>query len=191
MSVLLIRACLCGCLCVCVGADAIQSVGVMIAAALIWWNPEWRLADPICTFLFSLLVLITTWRLIKQSIRVLMEGIPEGIDPEAVENTLAAIPDVAGAAFVLPFCSDSVCAALHCTAEVHDLHIWSLSVGKPSMSVHLTVKSHGRGVLQEATRLLAKRFNIHHTTIQVEQQHDEVHCNPHFRCARLLTACLL
>jgi zinc transporter 2 len=74
--------------------DALQSVGVMIAAGLIWYDPSWRIADPITTFIFSILVLFTTARLIKQSVSVLMEGVPEGIDPDAVEAALGRLPGV-------------------------------------------------------------------------------------------------
>ena len=68
----------------------------MLAAALIWAHPSWRIADPLCTFFFSLLVLFTTTRLIKQSVGVLMEGVPEGIDPDDVEAALQKLPGVLG-----------------------------------------------------------------------------------------------
>ena len=137
--------------------DALQSVGVMIAAALVWYNPAWSIADPICTFVFSLLVLFTTARLVKQSVGVLMEGAPDGIDPQLVEQALHGVKGV---------------------LEVHDLHVWSLSVGKPSLSVHLLArKDDDTGeVLREATLMLGKRYNIHHSTIQVEREGDEIYC---------------
>jgi len=140
--------------------DALQSVGVMIAAALIWYDDSWNIADPICTFIFSLLVLFTTARLVKQSVGVLMEGAPEGIDPITVEDALHAVPGVLG---------------------VHDLHVWSLSVGKPSLSVHLQTHEDAAGVLQKATLMLGKKFNIHHSTIQVEKQADQIECNTHWQ----------
>ena len=137
--------------------DALQSVGVMIAAALIWYKREWAIADPICTFIFSLLVLFTTARLVKQSVGVLMEGAPDGIDPSAVEQALHGVKGV---------------------LEVHDLHVWSLSVGKPSLSVHLLARQGDDTgeVLREATLMLGKRYNIHHSTIQVEREGDEIYC---------------
>jgi len=140
--------------------DAIQSIGVMIAAGLIWYNPKWRVADPICTFLFSILVLFTTVRLVRQSVGVLMEGVPEGINPEEVIKALRSVPGV---------------------LEVHDLHIWSLSVGKPSMSAHLLVDDRSDGVLEKANQICGDEFNIHHTTIQIEKAADRVACNPHYR----------
>jgi len=136
--------------------DAVQSAGVMIAAGLIWYNPEYKIADPITTFIFSILVLFTTTRLIKQSVGVLMEGVPEGIDPDAVEASLAELPGV---------------------LEVHDLHIWSLSIGKPSLSVHLLGTEDCENLLAAANQLCAKRFNIHHSTIQVERRWDKIQCN--------------
>jgi zinc transporter 2 len=137
--------------------DGIQSVGVMIAAALIWARPEWRIADPICTFVFSIIVLVTTVRLVKQSLAVLMEGSPDGIDPVKVEQKLRSILSV---------------------YAVHDLHIWSISVGKPSLSVHLLARTDGKGVLEAAHQMLATVFNIHHSTIQVELGSDAIACNP-------------
>lgn len=139
--------------------DAVQSVGVMIAAGFIWYEPEWHIADPLCTFLFSVLVLFTTTRLIKQSIGVLMEGVPEGIAPDEVEEALLAVPGV---------------------IAVHDLHIWSLSVGRPALSVHLYARDDAAHVLANANRVCSKKFNIHHSTIQVERQHDAIECNDAF-----------
>ena len=141
--------------------DALQSVGVMIAAALIWYSDDrWSIADPICTFVFSVLVLFTTARLVRQSVGVLMEGAPEGIDPAVVEEALHGVDGV---------------------LEVHDLHVWSLSVGKPSLSVHLLTRDNAPGVLREATLMLGKKFNIHHSTIQVEREGDEIACNEHWK----------
>lgn len=140
--------------------DAIQSVGVMIAAGLIWYNPDYKIADPICTFLFSIVVLFTTTRLIRQSVAVLMEGVPEGISPDEVEENLLNINGV---------------------IDIHDLHIWSLSVGKPSLSVHILANDDSKLVLTDCTKMLAEKYNIHHSTIQVERVHDDVACNDVFK----------
>ncbi|DAZ96314.1 TPA: hypothetical protein N0F65_008438 [Lagenidium giganteum] len=126
--------------------DFIQSVGVCIAGALIWYNPEWQVADPIATFVFSILVLGTTVGIVKSSIHVLMEGTPEGIHPEEIEEGLRALPSV---------------------YAVHDLHIWSLSAGLPSLSVHL-ISDDADEALHEAQDYLIS-VGINHTTIQVEK----------------------
>ncbi len=137
--------------------DGVQSCGVVIAAILIWVNPAWHIADPICTFLFSLLVLFTTTRLFKQIMGVLMEGVPQGIDPVDVEKSLQQVSGV---------------------AEVHDLHIWSLSVGKPCLSVHLLLlDDESHSALKEAHTVLARRHNIYHSTIQVESDRNGMDCS--------------
>jgi len=141
--------------------DCIQSVGVMIASALIWWKPHWKIADPIATFLFSAIVLVTTIRLLRQSLEVLMEGVPQGIDIGQVQIDLESITEV---------------------AEIHDLHIWSITVGQPALSVHLIVHDHDSEVstdatLQKVNRLLKERHAILHTTIQIERQPQNTSCD--------------
>jgi zinc transporter 2 len=126
--------------------DFIQSAGVCVAGGLIWYNPAWQIADPIATFLFSFLVLGTTIGIVKDSIHVLMEGTPEGIDSQEIEEGLLACPSV---------------------RAVHDLHIWSLSAGLPSLSVHL-VSEDADLALHEAQEFLISK-GITHTTIQVEK----------------------
>jgi len=129
--------------------DCIQSVGVMIAAALIWGlGPHWTLADPITTFLFSILVLYTTIGLLRNSLGVLMESVPRGIKPEKITSDLAAVPGV---------------------IAVHDLHVWSLTVGKISLSVHLKADAAAdpHKLLKAANKVLKKNHGIKHTTIQI------------------------
>jgi zinc transporter 2 len=79
-------------------------------------NPDYKLADPICTFLFSILVFTTTIPVIKDCIAILMEAVPKGINLKEFSQKIAKIPGV---------------------VEVHDIHIWLLSVGKPAMSGHI------------------------------------------------------
>jgi zinc transporter 2 len=83
--------------------DVIQSVGVMLAGLLIWCKPEWQVVDPMCTFLFSFLVLATTKGTIMMSVKVLMEAAPDGLDFAKLKNDIQGIPGV---------------------SDVHDLHIW-------------------------------------------------------------------
>jgi zinc transporter 2 len=97
--------------------------------------------------------------LVRESVGVLMEGTPEGIHVTEIESSLNAIPHV---------------------VAVHDLHVWSLSLGKPSLSVHLLVDqdTNRRPALVAASKMLARQFRIHHSTIQVEEADDNIHCNP-------------
>ncbi|KAI8806863.1 cation efflux family-domain-containing protein [Cladochytrium replicatum] len=98
--------------------DLISSIGVLISAAIIWAYPSMTIVDPICTFVFSIIVIMTTFRLMSNSITVLMEGTPTDIDPEQVAADLLKIPGV---------------------TDVHDLHIWALTVGKVALAAHLDV----------------------------------------------------
>ncbi|KAG3175288.1 hypothetical protein PC128_g17839 [Phytophthora cactorum] len=76
--------------------DFIQSIGVCIAGGLIWLKPEWQIADPIATFVFSILVLFTTVGIVRDSLHILMEGSPEGMDTEEIELGLRACSSVIG-----------------------------------------------------------------------------------------------
>ena len=126
--------------------DILQSIGVIIAALIIYFYPRLTYADPICTLLFSLIVVCTTVNIVKDCIRVLMEGTPEEVN---MTTLLSDIED------------------LDCVNSVHDLHVWSLSVGKRAMSVHL-VSRDPAAALREATRIChSSKYKIPHTTIQI------------------------
>merc|ERR1712087_633773 len=143
--------------------DLLQSIGVLIAAALIWYDEEkFRVADPICTLLFSIIVVFTTVNLMRDILNVLMESVPAHLDSTQIALSLKALTDV---------------------AQVHDLHVWNLSLGKPALSVHLLVQSStcdadgelipacSEAVLRKAQKVLRERFGIEHATIQIEKPH--------------------
>jgi len=127
--------------------DLIQSIGVCVAGAVIWAKPEYQIADPLTTFLFAPLVLWATIDVLKSSMHVLMEGTPEGVEPSFINEGLSQLPSV---------------------SDVHDLHIWSLTVGKVALSVHLVAENTDEA-LEEAQAYL-RSHNIDHTTIQVEKE---------------------
>jgi len=143
--------------------DFIQSLGVLIAAAIIYFYPHLQWIDPICTFFFSILVLITTFHIIKDVTNVLMEGIPKGIDFLEVQKTLFNIPGV---------------------IKVHNLRVWSLSLDKIALSAHLAIGKNQdpKYVLRKASKLIKEKFNIFDLTIQVEEYKEEMQdctqCNP-------------
>ena len=126
--------------------DLIQSVGVMIAAVVIWVKPEWHLADPICTFLFSVLVLFSTVNILRSSMGILMNSAPQHVD---VPLLLHALQHISG------------------VSNVHDLHVWTLSSQVTAMTVHL-VADKPREALSHALRI-AKKHGIQHPTVQVEK----------------------
>jgi len=96
--------------------DIIMSIGVIVAATFIYFQPTWTVADPICTYFFSVIVVFTTVPITKNCILVLMEGTPKSIDQEALLNDICNIEGV---------------------EEVHDFHVWAMSVGKFSLTVHV------------------------------------------------------
>ncbi|XP_061166868.1 proton-coupled zinc antiporter SLC30A2-like isoform X2 [Saccostrea echinata] len=141
--------------------DLIQSIGVLIAAFIIYFKPEWRLADPICTFVFSLIVMVTTFKIFLDIITVLMEGTPRGIDITSVRKTFLKLPGV---------------------KDVHDLRLWSLSMDKIALSVHLAVDSNTDPlkILKLGSTVVRLKYGISETTIQVEEHvqgmDDCTHC---------------
>ncbi|KAF9905066.1 hypothetical protein EC991_002018 [Linnemannia zychae] len=150
--------------------DLISSVGVLIASIIIMIKPSWTIVDPICTVFFSALVMFTTYRLVWDSLGILMEGTPTHIDPEEIEASLLKIPGV---------------------TLVHDLHVWNLTAGKASMAVHLqlapisplthqalSMADYDR-ILTEAQNVVCGKFQIHHSTIQLETaSNSSEHCRP-------------
>lgn len=146
--------------------DALQSIGVMVAAALIWWSPAMSIADPICTFVFSIIVMCTTFRILREGTQVLMEGVPRGVEPKDILVDLKALPGVVAA---------------------HDLHVWALSADSRALSVHLLV--HGgadsSAVLRAAQDMLKAKHRIGHVTVQLEVEGNALECHgPKRGCVR-------
>ncbi|XP_049638458.1 probable proton-coupled zinc antiporter SLC30A4 [Suncus etruscus] len=108
--------------------DLVQSVGVLIAAYIIRFKPEYKIADPICTYVFSLLVAFTTIRIIWDTVVIILEGVPSHLNIDHIKESLMKIEDV---------------------YSVEDLNIWSLTTGKPTAIVHLQLSlscyASGRG----------------------------------------------
>lgn len=132
--------------------DAIQNLGVVCAGLIIYFYPEYSIADPICTFIFSIIVGFTTIRILKEGISVLMEATPVEIDLKKLEKELQSISHV---------------------VEIHDLHVWSLSPGKLSLSCHL-ISSLPQDSLKLARNHLKTKYKITHSTIQVELESGDV-----------------
>ena len=142
--------------------DMLMSVGVIIAAIVIYFDPSLWMADPICTYLFSIIVMVTTIPIVKNCIHILMEGAPRTFDLEALRKDLE---EVCGNDFI----------------ELHDLHVWTISTGKLSMSVHIKSLKPLK-TLSAATDMCRRKYDLFHTTIQVEGA-DDKSVNPHaFNC---------
>jgi cobalt-zinc-cadmium efflux system protein len=126
-------------------SDSIGNVGTIVAGVILWLT-DWRPIDPIITIVFSGLMLMSSWSLVKEAIGILMESTPTHVNPSQVRQELQIIEGV---------------------REAHDLHIWAVSSGKLALSVHL-ISEKSESVLNQANRILEEKFGIIHTTIQVE-----------------------
>lgn len=131
-----------------------MSIGVMISSIIIYFQPTWTIADPLCTYLFSVIVCITTLPTIKSCMTVLIEAAPTYIDPEQVKVQMSKIEGV---------------------DEVHEFHLWSISVGKLALSAHLTSKV-PQQALHKVTEMLKKDYEFEHITIQVEESSEDLDC---------------
>ncbi|XP_050082608.1 zinc transporter 2-like [Anopheles aquasalis] len=132
--------------------DFIQSIGVLLAAIVIKFAPNLKVFDPICTFVFSLIVLVTTVRIFRDSMRILTDAVPSDITLEKLSSELTYIEGV---------------------KTVHDLRVWSVSTGWNVMTVHLMIDplANASEILTAANSIARKDFRIKHSTVQIEKMH--------------------
>lgn len=133
--------------------DLLQSIGVALAGLLIWLHeddPRWYIADPICTFLFSVLVLLTTKGIIRDIVHTLMERVPPTVNINQLSKSMQSLGGV---------------------RDVHDLHVWNISTGIPVLTAHVHI-GHDADPTEVLQKLEAyvRGQGIDHSTIQI--------CNP-------------
>jgi cobalt-zinc-cadmium efflux system protein len=130
--------------------DAISAAGVVVAGVIVALTGA-SVADPVVSVLIGILILWSSWGILKESGNVLLEAIPEGMKMDQVEQTIAGV---------------------HGVLAVHDLHVWTLGSGMVCCSCHIMVNEQsvrsGENVLRMVTEELEHHFGIAHTTIQVE-----------------------
>lgn len=132
-----------------VWADMIGSIGVILGAVLIKFT-GWSWVDSAVAVLIGLWVVPRTVTLLKSSINILLEGVPEDVDLAKVKEALLGVPGV---------------------KSLHDLHVWSVTSGKTTLTVHLVTEPATNGeadVLAEVRQRMAKDFGIRHVTVQCE-----------------------
>jgi len=129
-------------------ADAGVSAGVVIAGAVLLAT-HWTWVDPVASLLISVAIVWGTWGLLRESVQMSMDAVPQGISITDVRGYLENLPGVAG---------------------VHDLHIWAMSTTETALTVHLVCQGGraGDAFLMDAVHELDRRFGIHHATIQIE-----------------------
>ena len=136
-----------------VAADALSQFGVMFAAVVIL-TTGWKLADPLAGMLIAVLVLVSAVGIVRESVDVLMEAAPLGIDVERLGTMMAAVEGV---------------------LEVHDLHVWTVTSGFPAVAAHVTVRGDAEPsmVRRQLAQLVRESFGIDHSTLQVERTGQE------------------
>lgn len=143
--------------------DLLGSVAAIVAALSIMFF-GWGFMDPLASVIVAILIAVSAFRILRQSLNVLMEGVPENIDVDTVINTINNIEGV---------------------EDAHHLHVWSISSGMNAISIHVVVN--GKLNVHETQKIIhridekMKHENIEHVTVQVECKHhehdDELLCN--------------
>ena len=131
--------------------DALGSIGVIVTG-IVFVTTGWRYADPLVGVLIGIYLVVSSWGVLRESTLVLLEAAPRGLDAEAIGQAIAGQPGV---------------------VEVHDLHVWQITSGFPSLSAHVLVREGDdcHGIRRSTERMLADRFGITHTTLQVDHEH--------------------
>jgi cobalt-zinc-cadmium efflux system protein len=134
-------------------ADALGSVGVVIAGAVVLLGGS-PIVDPIVGLLIALLILASSWRLIKEPVDVLMEAAPAGVDVDGIGAAICAEEGV---------------------RSVHDLHVWTVTAGFGAIAAHVVVaEGSDRDLIRRRLELtLRERYGIEHTTLQMEEEADQ------------------
>ena len=134
-------------------ADAGVSFGVVVAGIIIMVT-GWLFVDPLVSLLVVAVILIGTWPLLRDAMNLAIDSVPEGIDIAGIKGFLTDLENV---------------------SQIHDLHVWPMSTSEVALSVHLIIvnDSWEKDFLPELQQELHERFNIEHSTIQIERKDDE------------------
>ncbi len=137
--------------------DLLGSAAALIAGIIIYFT-EWYRIDPVLSLIICALILVSSLRLLRETVHIIMEGVPHHIDLPDVGLAMAEIEGV---------------------NSVHDLHIWTLSSGRVALSAHVLLSNVDEWprILQQLQTLLHERFHIDHTTIQPEVDEHVIHAN--------------
>ncbi|KFZ48716.1 Zinc transporter 4, partial [Podiceps cristatus] len=137
--------------------DLVQSIGVLVAAYIIRFKPEYKIADPICTYVFSILVVLTTVRILCDTGVIILEGVPRHLNVDRIKEDLMKIEDV--------YC-------------IEDLNVWSLTAGKTTAIVHLQLvpgsSSKWEEVQFKARQLLLHTFGMYKCSVQLQSYKQEM-----------------
>ncbi|XP_068881698.1 probable proton-coupled zinc antiporter SLC30A4 isoform X1 [Aphelocoma coerulescens] len=137
--------------------DLVQSIGVLVAAYIIRFKPEYKIADPVCTYVFSILVVFTTVRILCDTGVIILEGVPRHLNVDRIKEDLMKIEDV---------------------YSIEDLNVWSLTAGKTTAIVHLQLvpgsSSKWEDVQSKARQLLLNTFGMYKCSVQLQSYKQEM-----------------
>jgi cobalt-zinc-cadmium efflux system protein len=142
-------------------ADAVVSLAV-VGVGLAMMATGWYWLDPLISLIIVAVIVVGTWRMLRESVQLVLSAVPAHIDLSGVENYLRHCPGV---------------------LDIHDLHIWGMSTTESALTVHLVMPEGypGDDFMDEISRTLQQRFGVHHSTLQVEQGTTEHMCVLHTR----------
>lgn len=130
--------------------DALSTIGIIVGAIVIRYT-GWNRTDPLLSALIGVLIVWTAWGIINETLNILLEGLPRGLDLQEVTGAMRRVPDV---------------------LDIHDVHIWSLGSSTRALSCHALIQdvplSESESILQNLNHVLGERFSIWHTTVQFE-----------------------
>jgi cobalt-zinc-cadmium efflux system protein len=144
-------------------ADAAVSLGVVASGALILlYGLPW--IDPLISLAIALVILLSTWGLLRDSLNLAVDAVPRSVDPAAVRDYLNGLPGV---------------------LAIHDLHIWAMSTTDTALTAHLVMGEFpdSDAYLTDVSRVLLERFSINHPTIQLERHDSDNVCHQALHCA--------
>ncbi|MFD3373635.1 MULTISPECIES: cation diffusion facilitator family transporter [unclassified Streptomyces] len=142
-----------------VAADALGSLAVLVSALLVL-TTGWQAADPVASIVIGLMIVPRTWKLLRETLNVLLEAAPEDVDMAAVRSHIRALPGV---------------------EDVHDLHAWTITSGLPVLSAHVVVGAEAldtighEKMLHELRACLGDHFDVEHCTFQLEPEGHAAH----------------
>lgn len=131
-------------------ADAALSLGVAVAGCIVLFT-GWTWVDPAMSIVLAVTILVGTWSLMRGSLDLMLDAVPEGIDPDAVRAFLGRLPGV---------------------LQIHDLHIWAMSTTETALTAHLVmpIAAHAPSFLSETCKAIHEEFGIAHATLQVDPE---------------------
>ena len=140
-------------------ADALVSVGVLLSGVIISWT-GWRLIDPIVGLAVAAVIVGSVWSLLRDSLRLSLDGVPEGIRLEEVERTIASVEGVRG---------------------VHHIHIWAISTTENALTAHVVLEPEAEARMEQVKHQVKERLHeagIGHATLEFETAGEHC-CEPH------------